>query len=69
MVFVKGYGMIEFVFGLVVDEYMFFFIGLMIKVMIVVVFGMFVDEGKVVWDDLVVQYLLNFCFVDDVLIW
>lgn len=60
LLLLKGYGLCFLVFIEKIDENIIFSIGFIIKVMVVVVMGMLVDEGLVFWDDKVLEYLFNF---------
>ncbi|HEV8496322.1 MAG TPA: serine hydrolase [Gemmatimonadaceae bacterium] len=64
LVFAKGYGVIEIGKPTRADEHTRFAIGSTTKAMTSVSLGMLVDEGKLHWDDRVIDYLPDFRLYD-----
>jgi len=64
LVFAKGYGVLEIVKPTRADEHTRFAIGSTTKAMTSASLGMLVDEGKLHWDDRVIDYLPDFQLYD-----
>lgn len=64
LVFAKGYGVIEMGKPMRADEHTRFAIGSTTKAMTSVALGMLVDEGKLRWDDRVIDHLPEFQMYD-----
>ena len=64
LVFAKGYGVLEIGTTARADEHTRFAIGSTTKAMTSAALGMLVDEGKLRWDDKVIDYLPDFRLYD-----